>query len=109
MDFSTWMLCGLGATFLAVCMMEITPNPSPPNEGPSGIIGWAVVCLVLGLWPRLRFLGAFASPILFGIGSHGPELDNLEDAIVFPDSLLRIEHRPNRIELDRKRGHGHDR
>src|SRR5260370_31099114 len=31
---------------------------------------WTIVAayLVLGLWPRLRFLGAFASPVLFGIG-----------------------------------------
>jgi len=44
---------------------------------------WAVVAayLVVGLWRRFRFLGAFASPVLFGIGvfalfpnldAHGP-------------------------------------
>src|SRR6185369_1631788 len=33
-------------------------------------IGWTVVAsyLVLGAWPRLRFLGAFAGPLLFGLG-----------------------------------------
>ena len=33
-------------------------------------IMWTMVvaCLGLGLWPRLRFLGAFAAPILFVIG-----------------------------------------
>src|SRR5437868_6562286 len=33
-------------------------------------IGWTIVTvyLVVGLWARLRFLGAFASPVLFGIG-----------------------------------------
>jgi ABC-type uncharacterized transport system permease subunit len=33
-------------------------------------IAWAIVaaCLVAGLFPRLRFLGAFAAPVLFGIG-----------------------------------------
>jgi HemX protein len=33
-------------------------------------LGWAVVttCLVVGLLPRLRFLGAFAAPGLFAIG-----------------------------------------
>jgi len=33
-------------------------------------IAWALVAayLVVGLLPRLRFLGAFASPVLFGIG-----------------------------------------
>jgi HemX protein len=31
---------------------------------------WTIVAsyLVLGLWPRLRFVGAFASPVLFAIG-----------------------------------------
>lgn len=28
----------------------------------------ATACLVTGVWSRLRFLGAFASPVLFGIG-----------------------------------------
>jgi ABC-type uncharacterized transport system permease subunit len=40
---------------------------------------WALVAiyLVIGLWSRLRFLGAFASPFLFGIGIFGlmPGLD----------------------------------
>lgn len=33
-------------------------------------VSWTIVAvyLVVGLWARLRFLGAFASPILFGIG-----------------------------------------
>lgn len=40
---------------------------------------WSLVAvyLALGLWPRLRFLGAFASPVLFGIGVFAlmPSLD----------------------------------
>jgi ABC-type transport system involved in cytochrome c biogenesis permease subunit len=40
---------------------------------------WAIVAayLVIGLLPRLRFLGAFASPVLFGVGVFAlmPELD----------------------------------
>ncbi len=40
---------------------------------------WAIVSLYLtvGLWPRLRFLGAFASPVLFGMGIFAlmPSLD----------------------------------
>ncbi len=43
-------------------------------------ISWTMVTtyLVVGLWSRLRFLGAFASPILFGIGVFAlmPALDN---------------------------------
>jgi ABC-type uncharacterized transport system permease subunit len=45
----------------------------------SVFIGWAVLALylVLGLWARLRFLGAFASPLLFGLGVFAlmPSLD----------------------------------
>jgi ABC-type transport system involved in cytochrome c biogenesis permease subunit len=40
---------------------------------------WTIVAvyLVVGLWPRLRFLGAFAAPILFAIGVFAlmPNLD----------------------------------
>lgn len=43
---------------------------------------WSIVAvyLVLGMWPRLRFVGAFASPILFGIGVFAlmPNLDTVE-------------------------------
>lgn len=41
---------------------------------------WTIVAcyLLIGAWSRLRFLGAFASPIVFGIGIFAlfPELDN---------------------------------
>jgi ABC-type transport system involved in cytochrome c biogenesis permease subunit len=41
---------------------------------------WTIVAvyLVVGLWPRLRFLGAFASPILFAVGVFAlmPNLDS---------------------------------
>src|SRR5712675_917979 len=40
---------------------------------------WTIVALylVMGLWSRLRFLGAFASPVLFAIGVFAlmPSLD----------------------------------
>jgi HemX protein len=43
---------------------------------------WTIVAvyLVVGMWPRLRFLGAFASPVLFGVGVFAlmPSLDPLE-------------------------------
>ncbi len=44
---------------------------------------WTIVAtyLVIGLWPRLRFLGAFAAPILFAIGVFAlmPSLDPPHD------------------------------
>jgi ABC-type uncharacterized transport system permease subunit len=43
-------------------------------------VAWTIVAayLIVGLLPRLRFLGAFAAPILFGIGVFAlmPPLDN---------------------------------
>jgi HemX protein len=45
---------------------------------------WSLVAvyLVLGLWPRLRFLGAFASPVLFAVGVFAlmPSLDLEHDS-----------------------------
>ncbi len=42
-------------------------------------IEWAIAgtCLMVGAWPKLRFLGAFASPVLFimGVFSLIPDLD----------------------------------
>jgi ABC-type transport system involved in cytochrome c biogenesis permease subunit len=47
-------------------------------------IGWAIMAtyLLIGTWVRLRFLGAFASPILFGIGVFAlmPALDAPHEA-----------------------------
>jgi HemX protein len=44
---------------------------------------WTIVAvyLIVGLWARLRFLGAFASPVLFAIGVFAlmPNLDALKD------------------------------
>jgi HemX protein len=41
---------------------------------------WTIVgaYLAVGLWPRLRFLGAFASPILFGLGVFALMMPNLD-------------------------------
>ena len=45
---------------------------------------WSIVAVYLGvgLWPRLRFLGAFASPVLFAIGVFAlmPSLDQARNA-----------------------------
>ena len=45
---------------------------------------WSIVAVYLGvgLWPRLRFLGAFASPVLFAIGIFAlmPNLDTEHSA-----------------------------
>src|SRR5438552_14991622 len=45
---------------------------------------WTIVAvyLAVGFWARLRFLGAFASPVLFGIGVFAlmPDLDTARGA-----------------------------
>lgn len=63
-------------------------------------IAWTIAAtyLVVGLWPRLRFLGAFASPVLFimgvfalmpGLDAHGPKPEfvngwpSLHGALIF--------------------------
>jgi ABC-type uncharacterized transport system permease subunit len=46
-------------------------------------VAWTILAayLVIGAWPRLRFLGAFAAPVLFGIGVFAsmPQLDPPHD------------------------------
>lgn len=44
-----------------------------PVENPFeaiAFVSWTItlICLAAGLWPKLRFLGAFAAPALFGMG-----------------------------------------
>ena len=55
---------------------------------------WTIVTtyLVLGAWPRLRFLGAFASPILFAMGTFAlmPSLDVHEATPVFTGGLASL-------------------
>jgi ABC-type uncharacterized transport system permease subunit len=62
---------------------------------------WTIVgCyLVVGLWPRLRFLGAFASPVLFCVGvfalfpeldSHGPQPDRMRGWLSFHAAVILL-------------------
>jgi HemX protein len=57
-------------------------------------IGWTMVTayLCLGLWSRLRFLGAFASPVLLAIGVFAlmPGLDVKSDTPVFSGGWLSL-------------------
>lgn len=47
-------------------------------------VGWSITTayLVIGLWRKVRFLGAFASPLLFGVGVFAliPTLDRTAEA-----------------------------
>jgi ABC-type uncharacterized transport system permease subunit len=60
----------------------------------TAFVGWTMVTayLCLGLWSRLRFLGAFASPVLFAIGVFAlmPGLDVKSASPVFTGGWLSL-------------------
>jgi len=66
---------------LAMILRGFSFNRCPVNNLYEAIlfVVWTIVAayLLLGLWQRFRFLGAFASPVLFGLGVFAlfPELD----------------------------------
>lgn len=65
----------------AMILRGFSLNRCPVNNlyEATTFFAWTIVAtyLVIGVWSRLRFLGAFASPILFGIGVFAlmPSLD----------------------------------
>jgi ABC-type uncharacterized transport system permease subunit len=72
-----WVSYGLIATgfcfhFNAMVQRGLSLNRCPIDNlyEATAFFMWALVgmYLIVGLWPRLRFVGAFASPLLFGIG-----------------------------------------
>ncbi len=81
------LLLGFGLHTLAMMQRGFSFNRCPVNNlfEATMFLEWALVLayLMIGLLPRLRFLGAFASPLLFVIGvfalmppldpPHGPE------------------------------------
>jgi ABC-type uncharacterized transport system permease subunit len=66
------LLFAFGLHTGAMALRGFSLNHCPVNNiyEASTFIAWTIVaaCLVIGLWSRLRFLGAFASPALFAIG-----------------------------------------
>jgi ABC-type transport system involved in cytochrome c biogenesis permease subunit len=70
----TYCLLAAGAFFHTVAMFQrgFSFDRCPVNNLYEAItfVAWTIVAayLVVGLWSRLRFLGAFASPVLFAIG-----------------------------------------
>jgi ABC-type uncharacterized transport system permease subunit len=75
------LLVGFGLHTTAIMIRGLDLKHCPVNNlyEATTFITWtiAVAYLALGLWSRLRFLGAFASPVLFGIGVFAlmPSLD----------------------------------
>lgn len=66
------LLLGFGLHTTAMIKRGFSLNQCPVNNlyEATIFIGWTIVAtyLVVGAWSRLRFLGAFASPVLFAIG-----------------------------------------
>jgi ABC-type uncharacterized transport system permease subunit len=75
------LACALGFHTIAMLKRGFTLSRCPVNNLYEAIafVLWTItaIYLVLGLWRRFRFLGAFASPVLFGVGVFAlfPELD----------------------------------
>jgi HemX protein len=75
------LLAAFGLHTAAMVKRGFSINHCPVNNlfEATMFIAWGAVAayLVIGLWPRLRFLGAFVSPVLFAIGVFAlmPELD----------------------------------
>jgi HemX protein len=75
------LLAGFALQFKAMLMRGLTFNRCPVNNLYEAVVFvvWAIVAayLIIGLFPRLRYLGAFASPVIFAIGVFGlmPSLD----------------------------------
>lgn len=66
------LLAAFGLHTTAMILRGFRINHCPVNNlyEATTFISWTIVAayLVLGLWSRLRFLGAFASPLLFAMG-----------------------------------------
>ena len=66
------LFLAFGFHTLAVAGRGISVSRCPVNNLYEAItfVAWTIVALylVVGIWPRLQFLGAFASPVLFAIG-----------------------------------------
>jgi ABC-type uncharacterized transport system permease subunit len=66
------LLAGIILQTRAMLMRGLTLRQCPVHNLYEAItfVVWTIVAvyLVLGLWPRLRYLGAFAAPVIFSIG-----------------------------------------
>jgi HemX protein len=66
------LLAGLILQTNAMFMRGLTLKECPVHNLYEAMtfVDWTIVavCLILGLWPRLRYVGAFASPVIVAIG-----------------------------------------
>jgi ABC-type uncharacterized transport system permease subunit len=82
-EWITYLLLLMGFAFHTTAMLKrgIISGKCPLHNlyEATSFTTWNIVAayLVFGLWPRLRFVGAFAAPVLFGVGVFAlmPNLD----------------------------------
>ncbi|MCF7707709.1 MAG: cytochrome c biogenesis protein [Verrucomicrobia bacterium] len=83
-NWTNYSLLASGFVFHTLAMlsrgMSFARCPTQNLYEATLFIAWSmvIVYLFVGIWPRLRFLGAFASPVLFAMGIFAlmPGLDN---------------------------------
>lgn len=93
-----YALLAIGASFHTVAMFKrgftLSRCPVTNLYEAMTFIAWTLVAtyLLIGFWRRLRFLGAFASPLLFGIGVFAlmPGLDVRVDKPQFTGGFLSL-------------------
>src|SRR5437870_3378849 len=68
--FLLLLACGLHTTAMVLRGFDLKHCPVNNLYEATTFISWTIVgtYLVFGAWSRLRFLGAFASPVLFAMG-----------------------------------------
>jgi HemX protein len=90
------LLAGFVLHLKAMLMRGLTFNRCPVNNLYEAVVFvvWTIVAvyLVIGLFPRLRYLGAFASPVIFAIGVFGlmPSLDTHGPTPQFGNGLVSL-------------------
>lgn len=90
------LLAGFAAHTVAMLLSGFSLARCPINTlyGATTFVAWIMVAayLAIGLFPRLRFLGAFASPLLFAIGVFAlfTPRDVAQDARHFEDGWLSL-------------------
>ena len=90
------LLIGFGLQMKAMLMRGLLHGQCPVNNLYEAVafVDAAIVgtCLVIGLWPRLRYVGAFAAPVVFAIGVFAlmPGLDTHSEKPQFNLDLVSL-------------------
>jgi HemX protein len=97
-DWTTYILSASGFVFHTIAMFKrgFTFSACPVNNLYEAMVFvmWTIVAsyLLMGIWSRLRFVGAFASPVLFAMGVFAlmPALDVRANKPYFGGVLISL-------------------